>query len=232
MVWRCPAVATLGLVSWTMLGIAPANAHDPIRFDTRRATPGASIELIEVAPATGEAPVKYRLRVSGLPPGQVYGVWTNEFGHGFHEQASGFRLDESGTLVSSELDVAGRPRRLDQMTFEPGPLPRGAGWQVAIVSSDRRVTAFAKAIPRPIAATHGPCTVSLELASRRGDRFIASGSGFMPGEDVTSELTYAGRTGRKTHRVSPEGRFLSDFIVHGGRGGDQRAPYSVACRAW
>src|SRR5262249_42006794 len=158
------------------------------------ATPGLRLDLIEL-PAittTDSATARYRIRVSGLPRGVVFGVWTKNFGHSFHEVATGFQMDASGVVVSSDLDGTGRPRQLDEIVLDPGPsYPRGAIWEVALASVDLTLTAFATVIPRPITARDGPCTVSLELVTRRGDRFVATGSGFPPDEDVVIELWYA-----------------------------------------
>jgi hypothetical protein len=190
--------------------------------------------LVEVPP-TAQPPAagRYQLKTAGLPRDVVFSVWGNEFGHGYHELAADLRLDESGALVSSQLDGASRPRPLDQRVFEPGPLPRGAGWEVVIIRDTRTVVAYAKVIPRPIAGRDGLCVVSLELASRRGDRFLVSGSGFTPGETVSIEHTYAGRTLQKNQVASTEGRLPPDVIIHGvGAGGvDHRARYTVRARS-
>src|SRR4030095_9226369 len=163
----------IGMVLFFFLCALPVFAHEPILLDTSRATPGLHLELSEL-PSTeipASATTRYRLRASGLPRGVVFGVWTKDFGHSFHEVAAEFWMDESGVIVSSELvGTSGRPRRLDEMGFEPGPYPRGAVWEVALVSADRTLTAFAKVIPRPIIAQDGPCTVALELVSLRGQR--------------------------------------------------------------
>jgi hypothetical protein len=162
----------------------------------------------------------------------MFGVWAKDFGHAFHAVASGFRMDESGAMESSELDGAGRLRRLDEMALDPGQYyPRGAVWEVALASVDLTLTAFATVIPRPITARDGPCTVSLELVSRRGDRFVASGAGFAPAEDVITELWYAGRMIRKRQRVSPEGLLPPDVISHGASGTDRSARYAVKGRS-
>ena len=221
----------LALASLLLLGAAPAAAHEPIVLDARRATPGLRLELIELPPATTPARVGYRLRATGLPRGLVFDVWAKDFGHTFHEVAAGFRMDGSGALVSSEPDGAARPRRLDEMVFEPGPSPQGAVWEVALVSADRTVSAFARAIPRPITARDGPCTVALELVSRRGDRFLASGAGFAPGDDVTIESGHSGRVMQKRQRVSADGRLPPDVIAHGATGTDRNARYAVKGRS-
>jgi hypothetical protein len=234
----------LGLALIFLLCATLALAHEPILLDARRATPGLHLELIELPSSIISASTpRYRLRASGLPHGVVFGVWTKDFGHSFHEVATGFRMDESGVMVSSELDsagqfwrwlrwiVSGRLRRLDDLVLDPGPYyPRGAVWEVALVSVDLTLTTFAKVVPRPITARDGPCTVSLELASRHGNRFIASGAGFAPDEDVVTELRYAGRMIQKRQRVSVEGRLPPDVILHGASDTDRRAHYEVKSR--
>jgi hypothetical protein len=185
--------------------------------------------LIEL-PAIGvSAGKKYRLHVEhGLPRGVVFGVFTRPFDHAFHEAESGFQLEESGDLVSTN---PGSKRRLDDMTFGPGPYPLGAAWEVALVSSDRAVRIFAKTIPYPITAGEGVCKVSLELLSDLGDRFVASGKGFSPGEDVLTQLRYSGRLIQKQSRVSPEGLLAPDFISHRAVGADRGARYTVKARS-
>jgi hypothetical protein len=232
MIWR------IWLTSFLLLCASLATAHEPIFLDARRATPGLHLDLTELPSNTpsGSTSVKYRLRASGLPRGVVFGVWAKDFGHSFHEVAGGFRMNEFGGMVSSELDgagqvwrwlrwiVGGRLRRLDELVLDPGLYyPRGAVWEVALASVDLTLTTFAKVILRPITDRDGPCTVSLELVSRRGDRFIASGAGFAPDEDIVTELWYAGRMIQKRQRVSAEGKLLSDVISHGASGTDHRA---------
>ncbi len=212
------------------LSASAAAAHEPIRFDIHRATPGVRLEIVELGPLTANSTAaRFRLHAFGLPRDTVFAVWVKEFGHYFHEVASGIHVDSAGVLVSSERSEAGRPMRLDEMTFEPGPYPAGAAWEVALVSTDRTVTAFAKVIPRPITARDGRCTVSLELATRHGDRFIAAGSGFLPDEDLIVESEYSGRTTHKALQASTEGRLPEDFLLHEGKidDADHHARYTV-----
>lgn len=209
-------------------------AHEPVLLDPNRATPGIQLELIEV-PSSGtpgaQAP-GYRIAETGLPTGLVVNVWTKPFGHGFHEVASGFHVDESGRLRSVQNGNDAGPRYLDQIVFRPEPetYPRGAIWQVALASDDRKVTSFAKVIPRPTVGRDGPCTVWLELVSHRGDRFLVSGSGFAPGDDVTIESRYSGRVRKKPQRVSAAGLLPAELISHAAMGDDWSASYSVKGR--
>jgi len=206
----------------------PASAHDAFILDARRATQGPRLELIELAATGVTGGKRYRLHVEpGLPRGVVFGVLTKPFDHGFHEAASEFQLDESGELVSSE---AGSKRRLDDMSFGPGPYPLGAAWEAALVSSDRAVRVFAKTVPYPITAADGACRVSLELSSHLGDRFVASGKGFPPGEGVLTQLRYSGRLIQKQSRISPAGLLPPDLISHRALGADRGASYTVKAR--
>ncbi len=219
----------IGLALVLLLCGSPVSAHDPFILDARRPTPGPRLELIEL-PATGASGgKKYRLHAQpGLARGVAFGVFTKPFDHAFHEVASGFQLDESGDLVSQE---AGTKRRLDDMTFGPGPYPLGAGWEAALVSSDRTVRIFAKTVPYPITAGDGACKLSLELLSPLGDRFVASGKGFPAGEDVLAQLRYSGQLIQKQSRISPEGLWGPDLISHRAIGADRGARYTVKARS-
>jgi hypothetical protein len=225
-------VRLLGAVGLLLVAAVPAIAHEPILLDSRRATPGLLLELTElpsISPAdTGP---RYRLRASGLPPGAVFGVWTKDFGHSFHEVASAFAVDPSGALLSVDTDASGGRRRLDEMVFAPGPYPPGAIWEVALASAGRTLTAFAKVIPRPIRAQDGPCTLSLQLVSHRGERFMATGQGFSPGDDVVIESHVSGRITRKRQRVSADGRLRPDVVSHGSVEADRSARYAATGRA-
>src|SRR5262245_11517151 len=128
------------LASLLLLWASQATAHELNLLDDRRPTPGLRLELTELPATTtaSSAIPRYRLRTSGLPRGVVFGVWTRDFGHAFHEVATGFQMDSSGVMVSNELDgaswilgwwrwlVKSQPRRLDEMALPPRlDYPRG-----------------------------------------------------------------------------------------------------------
>jgi hypothetical protein len=224
MAWRS-VVAGLAL-AW----VAAAEArHSNAVLDPRRATPGVSLDLVELAHREpGDAP-KYRLRVTGLPAGPTFGVWTRSFGRDFVEIVSGLRPDASGMLAVA--DRGGVGQRLDDMELDPGPYPRGAAWWVAIASEDHQVAAFARVVPYPITARDGSCSISLELISLHGGRFIALGEGFPPGEDVDIESRASGTMNRRRERVPPDGRLPLDVVTHGTLDGHTLASYAVKGRA-
>lgn len=201
--------------------------HPGVDIDARRATPGLRLELREIAP-TVQSAKRYRLHLVGYPRGVIFNVFTKNFTHSFEEAASGFQVDRSGNLVSSKLVWS---QRLDEIAFEPGPYPRGAVWEVALVSADRELSAFGKVIPHPIAASDGPCILSLELVSQRGERFLASGVGFMAGDEVSAESHYAGRVFQQRRRISPEGFLPPQLVSHAASGADRKARYTVKGRS-
>jgi hypothetical protein len=222
-------VRGLGAIALILLAVASAAAHQPIVLDSRHATPGLLLELTAVGDASDEP--RYRLKASGFPTGVVFGVWTRDFGHGFHEVATGFAMDPSGRLRGIAPDASGERPWLDDLVLRPGRYPLGAIWEVALVSVDRTQTAFTKVIPQPLRAQDGPCSLSLELVSHRGDRFLATGAGFAAGDEVVIESRVAGQVTRKRQRVSVEGRLRPDVISHGAVGEDRRARYAVTARA-
>jgi len=220
MTWRVGLVALL--VLWSA---AVAARHSSGVVDPRRATPGILLELVELPSGASPGAKQYRLRAEGVPRGVTFEVWTKDFGQPFKESFSGFRLNEAGDLVST--DGPGRPRRLADITLEPGPYPKGAVWMVALASDDHKLSAFAKVIPHPIAARDSACTISLELISLHGNRFLATGAGFAPGEEVDVELRSAGRMTNRKQRVSAEGLLPPDVVSHGGIGADATARFAV-----
>jgi hypothetical protein len=246
MFWR------IGSALSFLLCASVVSAHDPFVLDARRAAPGSiQLELIELSRAVAPAGVQYRLQAVGMPQGIIFGVFTKDFAHSFHEVAAGFQVDESGNIVSNGIRETvqprrlyetvlnwlskswtawrspSRPQRLEEIVLEPGPYPLGAAWEVAIVSSDRAFRAFAKVVPHPITARDGACTISLELISQRGEQFMASGTGFTPQDDVITESRYAGRVIQKQLRISSEGLLSPHVLSHGVGGADRSAHYTV-----
>jgi len=224
MAWRIALAAFLLL--WS--AATPAR-HGSGVLEPSRATPSIRLELVELSSSASPGTAKYRLRAEGMPRGVTFGVWTKAFGQPFMEAFSGFQMDEAGVLVS--IDGSGRPRRLEEIALDPGPYPKGAVWMVALASDDHKLSAFAKVIPHPIAARDGACAVSLELISLHGNRFLASGAGFTPGEDVDVELRSAGRVTHRKQRVSAEGRLPSDVVSHGEISAVPTARYAVKALA-
>ena len=209
-----------------------ALAHERIIFHARHATPGLRLEMQWLAPTASAPEARYRLQAFGFPRGLKLLLWAKEFDHSIHQLSPAvFEVDKSGHVFAGHMGRDRQPRRLDQMSFGPGTYPRGALWEVALISVDRKLQAFAKAIPQPISARDGACEIALQLVSHRGDKFVASGSGFVPGDNLITESRYAGRVIEKRLRISAEGLLLPQVLLHGAVGSDHGASYSVKGRS-
>lgn len=220
MSWRITLFALIAV--WSALVAA---RHGSTSLDPTRATPGIRLELVEMPSVAPSGAKKYRLRVEGLPRDATYDVWTRDFGQQFRQVLSGFRLNKAGDLVST--DGPGQTQRFADITLDPGPFANGAVWMAAIASEDHKLSAFAKVIPYPITARDGTCSVSMELISLHGNRFLATGAGFPPGTEVDVEQRSAGRVTNRKLRVSAEGRLPPDVVSHGGVGTDLTAHYTA-----
>jgi hypothetical protein len=199
-----------------------------VDLNPRQATPGLRLELQEIPYRPDIVFKRYRLVTSDYPRDTVYSVYTKNFADSFAVVAEGYRVDATGNLVSNN---SGRPQRLQDLEFSPGPYPRGAGWNVAIASADHSIAVFARIIPHPLTAQSGGCLVFLEVLTLRGDRFLVTGSGFSPGEDVMTEASFDGRIEQKQKRISADGELPRHVISHAGTGTNRSARYTVRGRS-
>lgn len=212
-------------VCLVLLAASTTAAHEDHRMDPHHPTPGLRLEMRELPRTSPSASVTYRLHAVGFPRGVSLNVWAQDFGHDFRLAASKVEVDDSGKLVSSNHVGSGLGHQATQIVFGPGPYPRGAAWRVALVSQDYALKAFAAAIPYPITGRDGPCTVSLEVVSYGGDHFVATGTGFAPGDEVVTEARYSGRTIQKRQRISSGGLLPLSVISHQAIGTDRSARY-------
>ena len=206
-------------------------AHQPILLDARRATPGLRLEMRELQQFTPALSPKYQLKAFGFPPGNKVLLWAKEFDHTVRQMGSVFEVVKSGSVLEAKSIRGTRRRRLEDLVFEPGSYPQGALWEMALVSVDRKLQAYAKAIPYPISARDGTCELTLQLVSHRGEKFLVSGSGFIPDDEVTVKSHYAGRMNEKRVRISTEGLLPPQVLLHVSRSGDATALYRVKGRA-
>jgi hypothetical protein len=208
----------------------PTFAHDEATLDPHNGTPGARLELHELASSNASKDASFGLRATGIAPTRLFELWTQDFGNEFRPVASGLRIGDSGNVVPSVNSGGfGQARFPEQVTLSPGPYPRGAAWTVALVSVDRSVRVFASVIPRPIIGRNRSCMVELELVSPAGDRFVVTGAGFPPGREVTAEVRYSDRVVEKRQRTSTSGRLPLNVLFHNTADPGRHARYVVKC---
>ena len=207
-----------------------ASAHTLVLLDARHATPGLRIVPHRLDQVDDSTEAKYHIQAFGFPKDVKLILWAKEFDHSLHQLASVFQVDNSGNVLEANPSVAKRSRRLEEISFEPGPYPRGAIWELALVSVDRKLQAFSKVVPYPISFRDGSCEIDLQLASHRGEKFVAFGSGFPPGEEVDTSLRYVGRVIEKRVKTSADGSLPSQVLLHASVNTDQQAQYVVKAR--
>jgi hypothetical protein len=222
--WRCKILLTV------LLAAPPAFAGHPdgTELNPRQATAGLELELSELASTNRKPYKRYNVKAIGFPRNGTFTLFTKQFNHSFTEEFAKVRVNEDGSIVTP---TPGPEEQLKKLVLAPGPYPRGAAWEVALVSPDRSLAAFARIIPYPIVARDGPCSLSLELLSPRGDRFLISGSGFLPRDDLSTELRYNARVERKQRRTSEDGTLPRHVIYHGSTETDRIARYTVTGRS-
>jgi len=208
----------------------PVLAHTPMLLDARHATPGLRIDLHRFGPDDDLSEAIYHIHAFGFPKAVRLLLWAKEFDHSFHQLASVFQVDNSGNVLEANVSGAKRPRKLEEISFEPGPYPRGATWELALVSIDRKLQAFTEVTPYPISFRDGSCEIDLQLASHRGEKFVAIGRGFPPADEVTTKLRYAGRVIEKRVRSSADGSLPSQVLLHASVSTDRQAHYTVKAR--
>jgi len=212
----------LALVLVVVLAAATSFAHEEDTLDPHNATVGLRLELRQNPQRSPAPSPTYRLSASGFPADAVVSVWAQDFGQVFHRIVAEARIDEFLDVVSMKGT---------RLTLAPGVYPRGAAWQVAVVSQDGTLRAFTGVIPRPILAQDKQCTLQLELVSYRGTHFVATGAGFPPDDEVVALSRFSGRVVEKRLRISHDGRLPADVVAHDGDATDDRARYEVKGRS-
>jgi hypothetical protein len=174
----------------------------------------------------GFTKVMYHLENSGFPAGKSYTVWMKQSGdQKIIPFISGYSADASGKLVcppepqpnapnSSDLAIpcAKLSMPLDQFPFGIGHYHKGEPFDLAVVSTDGAVRAFARAYPFPIQAHDAKCSLTVELRAADGNYFLIQGAGFESGEDVKIVSTSGKEVIGDSQKVSPQGEFSTTVL--------------------
>ena len=168
--------------------------------------------------------VIYRLEVSGLPQGKKYSVWFKEFAGSAVELRIEFKSDGSGRFYSEKKKSK---LYLDEMTIAALDYSKGEPFEVAVISSDKKIKTFAKAYPIPIEAREGNCRIWMELISPDGNAFVVQGEGFQPEKELTTTSRSDGEVIESKVKVGSDGTFGAGLLpaVEGKKSGT--ASYTV-----
>lgn len=183
-------------------------------------TPSIQFSVIEVkrtALITGSTMLLYSPAAGGLPPGRTVTLWLRRF-DGTTLEIRTAEVNSAGTVALPDIALTG--------------YVKGEPLEVAIMSADKTVKAFAKVTPFPIESTQGRCRLWLELASGDGMSFIARVEGFEPNEEVTVISQSDGETIETSRKLSTIGAANPTVLFPGVIGKeDGTARYTVVGRA-
>jgi hypothetical protein len=174
---------------------------------------------------------RFRMTAGNVPAGRTYSIWLKPSHGPAQALLIGVSADDEGNLVCADSTAYSGPPRIaaisgwcgrqtpDKLTFISGPdFVLGEALRVALIDADGEVRVYADAIPYPLEASSGSCTVVGEMLDR--ERFTFSGSGFAPGET----LQFASRSGRqvirRTEVADSQGRLGTILVLPAVRGRD------------
>ncbi len=209
----CLGIIVVALCTSCARSQSAQTTPETIEWGPRYATPGVQLTLQEGSRATtpnGTTKVTYFLRVSGFPTGKTFKLWVKPFGsspESLSDVVGEFYVDPSGKLVSQEGGDLG------QISLSAPSYAKGEPYEVALISTDQTIKAFAKAIPFPIEVKEGRCRLWLELISPTGEAFALQGEGFEPNEEVTTVSRSNGEVIQGKQKVLPDGRLPANILA-------------------
>lgn len=207
------------LLSCTVALLYPesSNAQELDEWRTRTdSSPGVVFVLEETARTTladTTQEVTYRMSASGFPQGKTYSLWFKRIGEESKRLVNKLYVDDSGVMIAQELrpgiDVPFLPAPLAEVLpltldhFQPGePV------SLSLVSEDKQIKGYGKAIPVPIEDRDGSCHLYLELITPDRMTYAAWGTGFAPNEELMTESLSNGELIRSKRSAESDGGFL------------------------
>lgn len=180
----------------------------------------------------GTTHVAYRLETAGFPAGKTFALWIRQSGNQLIFPVLGnYGADSNGKLVcpdelpdaksvvnsGADKEKAAEPQppapgekklgcmSLVEFRFHVQRYHKGEPLDLALVSTDGTVRAFAHAYPFPIWAQDGKCSLTVELNDPEGKFFTVLGEGFDPGETVKISTSSEKETKEDSQQASPDG---------------------------
>ena len=197
------------------------------------ATPNVRLDLKEADRKKGDGFTKivYHLETSGFLAEKTYTVWMKQsVDQKIVPFISGYSTDASGKLVcppesqpsasvtgDMPIPCAKLPMPLEQFPFSIRHYHKGEPLNLAVISTDGVVRAFASAYPFPIQARDGKCSLTVELKDIKGNLFMIRGEGFDPGETVKTVSTSGKEEIDDSQQASPQGE-ISTLLLPGVKG--------------
>lgn len=204
--------------------ITPSVAQDMTPVDFKNwgyhSAPGAHLELKEVERKQGRrgTAITYHVESSGFPTGKTYSLWMMLSGdHKTKAVLFGYIANTAGALGCPGQSRPGDPPvagshcyPLERASLDVDNYHNGEPVDFAIVSTDGTVRAYARAYPFPIQAQDGKCILNVELENTKFTSFVIRGSGFEPGENVTTSSSFGNDQTAGTQLASVLGEFATE----------------------
>jgi hypothetical protein len=203
----CVCLTVAAVAVWYIIG--QQGRSDQANWGPEHNTPATSLQLVEAKRETipGDSKVLYTVKATGLPQGVIFGVWNRMLSKEPVLVLSQIYLDTKGRLVSKDS-----PAEEFQMGIQK--YARGEPFEIALISEDEQTRVYGRVVPFPIEATGaGGCRLQVELARDDGKMFFISGSGFVPGEQVTWTSVSAGERIADVTTVKSDGALDRVFFL-------------------
>jgi hypothetical protein len=193
-------------VSTHVSGQTDSEKAPPPAWELRNAAPGVVLTLEELRRRTRGAKqlVDYRLVVSGLPKDKTFKLWSKSLDRPPDFAFLTVYHDSSGDLV-----FEGGGERFKEVKISLSDFAKGEPIEYALISTDQAIQAYTRVVLFPIEAKDGPCVLSVQLGSRRGDVFLVMGQGFEPEGEVTIKSHSEGEVVSGTSPLSRDGKFAT-----------------------
>jgi len=236
---------TTALVSLlSVLPLVPMRSQTAVNCDSVRwhadcSTSGVQLALVEEMRQSvrKDVVVGYGLTARGVPGGRVYALWLKPTAGKPYALMTGFTPDSSGAIVCADSATARQPhvtamlgwckRGLASVGLSVGQFALGETYRVGLISTDDSVRGYANAIPHPLQATSGSCTITGEMHSR--ELFAFSGTGFRPGEALQISMRSGREAINKSQNADDGGRLGVMIVLPAVKGKDGgEASYEVA----
>ncbi|MGC2422613.1 MAG: hypothetical protein WA405_13290 [Candidatus Acidiferrales bacterium] len=179
---------------------------------------------IDRARDAGSTRIMYHLETAGFPEGKTYQLWVRQSGdQKVFPLVEGYSADPAGKLICASASPGTQEQTpasarmmhcvsLEIFRYIVDHHVKGEPVDLAFVSTDGSVRAFARAFPFPIQAQDGKCSLTIEILASDGGFFNVHGEGFAPGENLKILFTSGKQKKEGSQQTSPQGDFEAGLL--------------------
>jgi peptidyl-prolyl cis-trans isomerase A (cyclophilin A) len=150
--------------------------------------------------------LQYGLVTVGFPADKTYYLWQRKLNS---QQPMRLALELGIKMVENNSGFVFNQADGKPLLIAFGTFLKGEAFQVALISEDKTIVAFAKTIPNPIEAIQGPYRLWVELGTPNATGFIIWGEGFEPDEEIDATSLSEGEVIKSKIKAGGAGRFMT-----------------------